>query len=293
MRENLKLMVIAGHPADMFDHCGGTLLHHLEQGDTVTCVSITQGLRTHDEVVYDLFRHNIGKYTDEQINQIIKERQQVKYGEAVAACKIFGINDVRFLDYDDEILTVTPGMISKLATVIREVKPDIIITHWPYQGDTFSNHHAVTGQLALAATTAARGVNFNDKKEAWRTAQIAYMLCPSDTEATVCSNTGKTAYANYFVDVTDVVEKKVRGIHMMKSQKYDTKGYAKKTTEQWNGNLGAFVCMPYAEAFAIEFPEIGNLLPLSDHRKWLARADEHDLLEKRGGLQGIDVPLDE
>ena len=119
------------------------------------------------------------------------------------------------------------------------------------------------------------------------------MLCPSDTEATVCSNTGKTAYANYFVDVTDVVEKKVRAIHMMKSQKYNTKGYAKKTTEQWNGNLGAFVCMPYAEAFAIEFPEIGNLLPLSDHRKWLARADEHDLLEKRGGLQGIDVPLDE
>lgn len=46
----MKILVIAGHPADMFDHCGGTLLRHIQRGDEVTCVSLTQGLRVHDEV---------------------------------------------------------------------------------------------------------------------------------------------------------------------------------------------------------------------------------------------------
>lgn len=291
MTEPLKILVVAGHPADMFDHCGGTLLHHIEDGDSVTCVSITQGLRIHDEVVSDMFRHNIGQYTQEQIDEIIAERQKVKYKEAVDACAIFGIKDVRFLDYDDEILTVSPAMISKLAAVIREIQPDLIITHWPYQYDTFSNHHAVTGQLCLAAITAASGVSFKDKHDACRVAQVAFMLCPQDTAASCMTNSGKTAYASYYVDVTDVVDKKIQGIYTMKSQKYDIDGYAKKTTEQWNGNFGVRVRAAYAEGFALELPEVGRKIPVSDHRRWLAKADERELLERCSGLQGIDVEL--
>ena len=44
----MKILVVGGHPADMFDHCGGTMYHHIQQGDEVVAVSITQGLRTHD-----------------------------------------------------------------------------------------------------------------------------------------------------------------------------------------------------------------------------------------------------
>ncbi len=292
MSQALKILVVAGHPADMFDHCGGTLLHHVRQGDSVTCISITQGLRIHDEVVYDLLRHNIDKYSQEEIDAILAERQKVKYGEALQACALFGIHDVRFLDYDDEILTVTAEMISKLAAVIRELQPDIVITHWPYQYDMFSNHHAVTGQLTLAAVTAAAGVSFKDRTPACRVAQVAFMLCPHDVTASVLNTHGKTAFASYYVDVTDVVEEKVKAIYMMKSQKYDTEGYAKKTTEQWNGSMGVRIRTAYAEGFAFEYPEVGHVLPLSEHRKWLARADERDLLVGCSGLQGIDVKLE-
>ena len=44
------------------------------------------------------------------------------------------------------------------------------------QGDTFSNHHAVTGQVTLAAVTAAQSVNFNEKHPAAHVAQVVFML---------------------------------------------------------------------------------------------------------------------
>lgn len=288
----MKILVVGGHPADMFDHCGGTLFHHIEQGDSVTCISITQGLRVHDEVVYDLFRHDIDKYSQEEIDKIIEERQKVKYAEVVKACGVFGIEDVRFLDYDDEILIVTPEMVSKLATVIREVQPDMVITHWPYQGESFGNHHAVTGQLTLAAITAANGVNFKDHNPACRIAQLVYMLCPWDTTSACYSNTGKAAYPSYYVDVTDVIDKKVKAVHMMGSQKYDTVGYAIKRAEHWNGNFGIKVRLPYAEGFAYEYPEVGKTLTISDYRMWLANADERDLLKNMSNLSATEVKID-
>ena len=30
--EKLRILVIGGHPADVFDHCGGTLAHHVKTG---------------------------------------------------------------------------------------------------------------------------------------------------------------------------------------------------------------------------------------------------------------------
>lgn len=275
----MKVLVIAGHPADMFDHCGGTLMHHIQQGDEVVCATVTQGLRVHDEVIYDLFRSDAAaNMSEEQIQALLEERQRVKYAEVIEACGLFGITDIRFLDYDDEILSVTPGMISKVAQLIREVRPELLITHWPYQGDTFSNHHAVTGQLALAGATAAHGVNFKQNVPSWNVAQIAYMICPSDYRADVLSNHGRTAYINYYVDVSDAAELKVQAYKCLHSQKYDTPGYAEKSVEQWNGNLGESTRLSYAEAFAIEYPEIGRTIPVSDHRKWIAHGDEREIL---------------
>ena len=44
MKEKLTILVVGGHPADVFDHCGGTLAHHVAQGDRVVCLALTQGL---------------------------------------------------------------------------------------------------------------------------------------------------------------------------------------------------------------------------------------------------------
>lgn len=285
----MKILVIAGHPADMFDHCGGTLLHHIEQGDSVTCVSLTPGLRVHDEVISDIFRHHIDEYSEEEIADIIRERQQLKYAEVINACGLFGITDIRFLDYDDEMLTLNADMISKTASLIREIQPDLVITHWPKQAEPYCNHHAVTGQIALSAVRAAEGVSLKERHKSWHVAQVAFMLCPLDMRATAVSPV--PANANFYVDVTDVIDKKVKAVNMIGSQKYNMEGYAKKTAEQWNGNFGIRMRIPYAEAFVIQSPEIGKVITISEHRMWMAKADERELLERQSNLDAISVVL--
>ena len=286
----MNVLVIAGHPADMFDHCGGTLAHHIKAGDHVTCATITQGLRIHDEVIYDMFRSEKFKsYSQEEIDKILEDRKKVKYQEAVDACGIFGITDIRFLEYDDEILRVTPEMVSKVAALIRDVRPDLVITHWPYQENTFGNHHAVTGQLTLAGITAAHGISFRQNAPSWNVSQIAYMICPADYNCMCATELGKQAFANYYVNVEDVVDLKVKAVHAMHSQKYDTPGYAQKTVELWSGNIGQAVRLSYAEGFVIEYPEVGYTIPVSDHRKWMAHGDEREILAAVSHLDAVKV----
>ena len=276
----MNILVIAGHPADMFDHCGGTLMHHIQHGDKVTCVSLTQGLRIHDEVISDVFRNHIHEYTEEQIKQLQQDRLKVKYAEVIKACNLFGIEDVRFLDYDDEILTLNAEIISRTAKLIRDVQPQILITHWPYQYGGVENHHALTGKIALAAKTAAASVNFEDRQPAARIAQTFFMLSPHDCSSFSLLGSDQLAHATHYVDVSDVVDLKIKAVEAMASQKYNIPGYARRTVERWAGTFGTRVRVPYAEAFAVEFPEVSNLLPLSDHRLWLATADEHEILSK-------------
>ncbi len=289
----MKILVVAGHPADMFDHCGGTLLKHIQRGDEVSCVALTQGLRSHDEVITGILRYKANEYTKEEIDNMVEERAKVKYAEVLKACKMFGLEDIRFLDYDDEFLTLNAGIISKLATVIRQVQPDMVITHWPYQGGGISNHHAVTGQIAINAVGASSAFGSEDNLPGAHVAQTVFMLCPWDTHLHSLEGMFKPAYVSYYVDVTDVIDLKVKAVAAMQSQKYDVQGYAKKVAERWNGAYGLPVRLAYAEGFAFENPEVGDYLPLSKHRLWLANADEKEILAKSCTFQAMDVEIDE
>ena len=57
MSENLRLLSIGAHPADIFDQSGGTMAHPAKRGDWVGCVVLTHGARVHDKVISnDLFK---------------------------------------------------------------------------------------------------------------------------------------------------------------------------------------------------------------------------------------------
>ena len=97
MDENLRLLVIGGHPADIFDHCGGTLCHHIKRGDSVTCLAMTQGLRIHDKIVSEKLRFGLDDLKEEEIQNLLAEREKIKYDDVRKACALFGITDIRFL----------------------------------------------------------------------------------------------------------------------------------------------------------------------------------------------------
>ena len=49
-----------------------------------------------------------------------------------------------------------------MASLIREVRPDVIITHHPNELGEYGNHHAMTAQLVLNGIGAAHGVGMGN-----------------------------------------------------------------------------------------------------------------------------------
>ena len=270
-REPMRILVLGGHPADVFDHCGGTLAHHVRKGDHVTCVALTQGLRIHDVIVSEVFRFGTQDYTKEEIERICAEREQVKLNEVKAACGLLGVTDVRSLRYDDKFLLVTSELINATAKIIREVKPELLITHYPRSCGNTMDHHGNTAKIAIAAVMLAGTVDFEDINPSWRVADIAFMLNGGDTTAFEAIHGGCQAVPNYFVDVTDVVELKVRALDMMRSQQYSGK-FARKNVESWFGGFGYYMRRPYCEAFVLNKPVVADTIEVCDH--WRVRANE-------------------
>lgn len=284
--KKLQLLVIAAHPADTFDHCGGTLLHHARRGDEVTVVSLTHGLRIHDIVVSEKYRFQNEKPDKDEIDKILKERTRVKNAEVIKACGILGVTDVRFLKHDDGILLVTEDKIRDVANVIRDVRPDITITHYPLT-ETFGceSSHGNVGKIVLHASGFAGQVDFLDPKPAHRGAQIFFMQPPEGTAPRSNVLSGYTpGYCDYWVNITDVVEEKVKALNMMKSQQYGG-DYAKKTVECSNGVQGRIITESYAEGFIRFLPEYGKYLNVCQDR--LDRQNEEEGLTRKRGTRII------
>ena len=219
MPPRLRLLCIGGHPADTFDGCGGTLAHHVQDGDEVTVVALTAGTRIHDVVISDAMRARDRIPDAAELQALMAERAQVKEDEVRRACAFLGITDVRFFGYDDAVLTLREELILRMAALIREVRPDVIITHHPNELGEYGNHHAMTAQLVLNGIGAAHGVGMGDPNPPHRVAQVFFTTHALVMPSNVMSGPLHW-YPDLIVDITDVVEDKVRALDAMRSQQY-------------------------------------------------------------------------
>ena len=268
----LRILSVGGHPADVFDSAGGTLAHHAQRGDLVTVVALTQGTRVHDVVISDTLRFETRIPDPAALRALLDERATVKQDEVRRACAFLGIDDVRFFGYDDASITIRDDYIQRMATIIREVRPEVVVTHHPHEHGGVGVHHAITGQLVLEGITAAGSVGMGDFNPPHRVAQVFFtctaLLLPSN------SLSGAVGwYPDLLVEITDVVEAKLRALDAMRSQQYGG-AYARKATEYADGAMGALAGVAYAEGFITYWPEFDRYFTLSDER--LARARESE-----------------
>lgn len=281
MSQKLTILVVGGHPADVFDHCGGTLAHHVENGDRVVCLALTQGLRIHDVVISEKYRDGIPDNEREEFERTLKEREAVKYQETRDACACFGIEDVRFLSFDDNVLLETVPIIEAVAAVIRDVKPNIVITHYPFENGGIGSHHATTSKIVTHALELAGRVDFKTSTPGWRIARMFYMIASPLTQSLGLLGAMHTPFVPIYVDITDVIEKKVKALNCMVSQQYGG-AYARKRTEVNEGTYGHHMRTAYCEAFVPSSPDFCHLLPVSQQR--LDWENEQELVTReRGG----------
>ena len=289
MRRPIHVLCIGGHPADTFDGAGGTLAHHVQNGDAVTVVALTAGTRIHDVVISDTLRFQDRLPNAEDLTALMAERATVKEDEVRRACAFLGITDVRFFGYDDAVLTLREELILRMATLIREVRPDVIVTHHPNELGEYGNHHAMTAQLVLNGIGAAHGVAVGDPNPPHRVAQVFFtthaLVMPSNVLAAPLH-----WYPDLIVDITDVVEAKVRALDAMRSQRYGG-DYARKTIEMVDGASGSAGGVAYGEGFVTYQPEVSRLFPVSDWLLQRASESEEELMNRRSRIIAATLDL--
>lgn len=286
----LSILIVGGHPADAFDNAGGTLCHHAERGDRVTALVLTQGVRIHDVVISEQLRLGGKRPSSAKLAALMKKRMRVKQGEVMDACKIMGFDDVRFMTYEDSVLTLREDLMQDIAKVIREVKPDILITHYPFDNGGIADHHAITGQLVLNAVGSAANIWPDDPNLPHRVAQIFFMGIPGGMFRGTCLAAETRCFPDLCIDITDVIERKIRAIDQIVSQQYDG-AYSRKRAEAVDGNAGLFAHVAYAETFITYYPEVLDYLFVSENRLNRANEPEAEGIARADKLIAHTVPM--
>jgi LmbE family N-acetylglucosaminyl deacetylase len=119
--KKLRVVVFGGHPDDPESGAGGLIATLTGQGHEVIAAYGT---------AYRGDRRFFGR-----------PEAEVRREEATAACKVLGAWP-KFFPFAHEKLIADEATLRAVSTWLDEVKPDIVVTHWPL--DTHPNHHVVS-----------------------------------------------------------------------------------------------------------------------------------------------------
>ncbi len=258
MADRLKVLVTAGHPADALDGVGGTIAKHTDQGDWVGVVVLTHGVKTHGWALMAAERKQKASTTEDAVaaQKVVKE-QEIRDG-----LQILGVEDAWFLHFDDGVdFTIKPGMVRKMVDILRETRPQIVITHNPLEQDGIPDQHAICGQMTVNAIRLASGV-IPGHPQPPHSVMRTYFEIGSGAKTTVMEYQ-RSYFPHVLIDIEDTVERKVRAIDKLKSQFYDGDA-GRKMTEIRGYVWGMHQRLPYVEAFQIYEPLVYSKLFVCD-----------------------------
>lgn len=260
-RQSLSLMGVYAHPHD-FTYTAGTLGHHVDRGDRVAVIFLTDGATTHNEQLYDEMRKPETERDPAVFGQTKAQYAARKIDEMRQACALFGIVDVTILPYADNCIHPDGAMIEQVVEMIRDRRPDIVITQRP--------QHTVRNQFRLPDDhfTTARVVHEAILRAALPVPGAAHR--PHETPALYYIGVG-SGWENIdlCVDVTDQFEKCVQAEAIYKTQGA-AEEKARRKIEVLLGHYGWMARMRYAEPFIRANAEVGRYLTVNDQARNMA-----------------------
>jgi LmbE family N-acetylglucosaminyl deacetylase len=224
------VLAVGAHPDDNDFGAGATTAKAAGQGAKIIYLIATKGQRgSSDEAM-----------TAEKLSDIRKKEQEEAAG-------VLGVQEVHFLDFVDGEMIPDLKLKEQVVIYIRRFRPDIVFTMDPsffyYKNYGFVNHsdHRAIGEATLDACYpmardlmsfpqhSREGLGPHKVKEI-----LLYSFAPEN--------------ANFFVDVTDTFEVKIRALSRHKSQVPEMK----KIEDRIRGRAetaGKLAGCRYAEAF--------------------------------------------
>jgi 4-oxalomesaconate hydratase len=230
-----RLLAVGAHAADFVWRSGGALALAAESGGTASVLSLSYGERGES-----------GELWKEEA-QTIENVKRIRHEEAERAAAALGAS-FRSLDLGDYPLEVEGEALSRLTDAIRELGPDVIVTHT--DRDPFNPDHPVAFAAVERARALAAGAGVESAFETIRPPEL-FLFEPHQPE--LCNFTPTT-----FLDITSVWERKRAAMAEMKAQRYLQEYYAQRAEQRANharrvsGNRE----IRYAEAFQRYLPQV-------------------------------------
>ena len=199
--EKKKLLIIGAHSADFVWRSAGTIALVTSQGGSATVVALSYGERGESGELW------------KEPGQTVENVKRLRHEQALAAAEAVGA-EFRCLDLGDYPLNISDAVMEQLAGLFRDMAPDIVLTHTP--ADPFNPDHPVASQAVQRARLLASGAGVASAFDKITPPDL-YFFEPHQPE--LCE-----FVPNTFVDITPVMEKKIKAMECMKAQDY-LRGY--------------------------------------------------------------------
>lgn len=182
----MTILVIAVHPDDETLGCGGTILKHINHGDDVYWLILTDVLKKYG-------------YSKEQINieHDVCEKVKNAYGFKDMINLGLPAGNIHLISFDE--------IIRRLSKIINKLKPEVI--YMPNRSDAHTDHQIAAD--AIWSCTKAFRYPFIKK--------ILMCECVSETDASPALPE-KVFIPNVFSDISDFIDKKIKILQMYKSE---------------------------------------------------------------------------
>ncbi len=220
------VFVVAAHPDDEVLGCGGTLLKHVDEGDKVYVLFVTEGVS--------------GRYKKKETNQPLKEISKRKK-MAINAAKIGKFQIVDFLNLKNLELNTYPHnyLTNLIVGYFKKYKPDIVYTHYEY--DLNIDHY----QTFFLTFVASRPNNDYTIKK------LLSFEIPSSTDWGINQH-GRLFCPNYFVDTHKYIKKKEKLLNCYKFElRKPPHPRSLKNIQALSLFRGGVVGLNFAEAFLV------------------------------------------
>jgi len=223
-----RVVVCVAHADDIEFGMAGTVARWVENGAHATYVIITDNRSGSND-------------PDADIPALIKTREQ----EQIAAAAEIGVTDVRFLGYRDGNLQPTLELRKQLTAIIREVRPNAVMTLDPETmiaaGRNYINHpdHRAAGEATLYAVFPSAETRpifpelLDDGLEPHKVNKLFMTL---------------TNHPDTTIDISATMERKKAALLHHKSQ---LNADVIKMISNWNAEAGKDHGFAYAETFRV------------------------------------------
>ena len=222
-------IAVAAHPDDVEFGMAGTLLLLKRAGWSTHYLNLSSG--------------NCGS-----VEMSAQQTRDTRREEAQRAAAILGAGWHPPWCDDLEILYEVP-LLRKLAAVIRQVKPSIVLTHYP---EDYMEDHMNACRLAVSAAFVHGAPNFvtDPETETFAEDVALYHAMPHG----LCDGLRRPVEPDLFVDTTTVLEQKLEALSAHRSQQQwlgSSQGMSSylQTMLDFSGRLGASCGCEHAEAW--------------------------------------------